>query len=215
MSKTTLGQRLKAARIAMRPRKLSQTEIGVAIGTALQKSFTASAVGQWENDKVEPERRAIIEWAKLTGADAAYLFLGVAAGWLGTSGRMPRGGRVVSKVLVMPKEPNLRPLDQEFHTHFPCSEAAYLVEVFDARNAPTYVRGDHIVIDPSERPMPGDMVLAMVDSAPIFGVFSRSDRFSSGAIESLDTKWGSEEIDPDRGDKVLGVMTEHARPRRN
>ena len=215
MSNGTFGQRLKAARLAMKPRKLSQTEIGAAIGKALNKSFSASAVGQWEGDKSEPERMAVIEWAKLTGADASFLFLGVSANWLGSSGRMPRGGRVVSKVAVMPKEPNLRPLNQEFHTHFPCSEGAYLLEVFDARNAPTFVRGDHIVIDPYESPTPGDMVLAMVDSAPIFGVFSRSDRFSSGAIESLDTKWGSEEIDPDRGDKVLGVMTEHARPRRN
>lgn len=215
MSKNTLGQRLKAARLAMQPRKLSQTEMGVAIGGALGKTFTASAVGQWENDKVEPERRAIIEWAKLTGTDVTYLFTGIAAGWLGTKGRISRGGRIVSKVLVMPKEPNLRPLDQEFHTHFPCSESAFLVEVFDTRNAPTYARGDHIVIDPLEQPVPGDMVLAIVDSAPIFGVFSRSDRFAGGAIESLDAKWGSEELDPDRGDKVLGVMTEHARPRRN
>jgi transcriptional regulator with XRE-family HTH domain len=215
MSKNTLGQRLKAARLAMKPRRLSQTEMGIAVGEALDKSFTASAVGQWENDRAEPERRAIIEWAKLTGADPAYLFMGVAASWLGTSGRIARGGRVVSKVLVMPKEPNLRPLEQEFHTHFPCSESAYLFEVFDARNAPLYTRGDHVVIDPNEQPVPGDMVLAMVDSAPIFGVFSRSARFSGGAIEAVDPKWGAEEIDADRGDRILGVMTEHARPRRN
>lgn len=215
MSRTTLGQRLRAARLAMQPRRLSQTEIGVAIGQALNKTFTASAVGQWELDKVEPERRAIIEWARLTGADASYLFMGVAANWLGSSGRIPRGGRVVSKVLVMPKEPNIRPLNQEFHTHFPCSEGAFLLEIFDARNAPTYVRGDHIVIDPQEQPTPGDMVLAMVDSAPIFGVYSKSDSFANGAIESLDKKWGSEAIELDRGDRVLGVMTEHARPRRH
>lgn len=55
-------------------------------------------------------------------------------------------------------------------THFPCSERAFVLPVFDRRNEPLYLRGDHLVIDPLEKPLPGDMVLAEVDKAPLFGM---------------------------------------------
>lgn len=212
MSETTLGQRLKEARLTMQPSKMSQAALGKAIAKSLKKTFSASAVGQWELDRVEPERLAIIEFAKITGADVVYLFLGVRSDQLGWSGRLPRGGRVVHKVSISPKEPAIKRLNDVVHTHFPCSEKAYLLEVFDSRNAPTFARGDHIVIDPEVEPEPGDMVLAMVNAAPLFGVFSREGGLK---VESVDRKWGVEEIDSRRGDSILGVMTEHARPRRH
>lgn len=216
MSTKTLGQRIREAREAVRP-KLSQGELGARVARLTgEAGYSASAVGQWEIDKHEPSVAALVAIATLTGADAAYLIIGKSASQLGSSGRLPRGGRVVPKITAVQavaERADRGASSESVHTHFDCSDQAFAVPIADGRNATEYRPGDNVVIDPLTAPVPDDMVLARIDGAPIFGVYQR---LRGGQIEigALNKRWDPAELRPKRGDKIIGVMTEHARPRR-
>lgn len=210
---------MRAARLAVQP-KLTLGAVGKAVAIATGRPagpYTASAVGQWEKDESEPPREAVIAFAKLTRADASWLFTGIHSEQLGQSGQLPAGGRLVPKLNISridATNPVESATGDVIHSHFPCSARSFWLPVFDGRNAPEYVQGDHIVIDPAEAPIPGDMVLARVDSAPMFGAYAEREG-GVIAIVALNPKWSPAELKSIRGDHILGVMTEHAKPRRN
>lgn len=213
MSNKSLGQRIRAAR---NNAGLSQAALGTAVAKLTKDAgYTASAVGQWEMDKHEPSVPALLAIAKITGADAAYLIIGKAAAELGKSGQLPRGGRIVPKVSAVQAVAGVGggPASGEsVHTHFDCSDQAFAMPIFDGRNAPDFLVGDNVVIDPLAEPTPGDMVLARIDGRPVFGVYTRV-RGGGVEIAAENSRWSPEAMQPERGDVVVGVMTEHAKPR--
>lgn len=96
-------------------------------------------------------------------------------------------------------------------THFPCSKSAVAVLINDARNAPTYHKGDAIVVDPDVRARPGDMVVAVIDDESVLGKYARR----GGKVRLLSlNKWPACTLEKKRGDRIVGVVTEHAQPRR-
>lgn len=215
MSITTLGQRIRTARLGTKPKWLSQGALGAKVAAITgDTGYTPSAVGQWEADKSEPSIAAVVAIATITDADIVWLLTGKE---LHKSGRLPRGGRVVPKITgmraVADRTDRGGASSESVHTHFDCSEQAFAMPIFDGRNTPEYKLGDNVVIDPAESPVPDDMVLAKINGAPVFGVFTK---VKGGHIEiaACNKRWGAEEIKPKRGDKIIGVMTEHARPRR-
>jgi SOS-response transcriptional repressor LexA len=218
MGKSTLGRRMREAREAA---KLSQGEVGKAVATAIERRegpFSASAVGQWESDKTEPSPSALSAFAKLTHADGNWLLTGLIVHQTGLAllGSASRGGRVVPKLIL--QDAICLPINyahkSSVPTYFPCSDEAFVIDVFNRRNEPEYtMAADQIVIDPGTKPEPGDMVLALVDSEPVFGRYVRK-RGGVVEIEALNDHWSAEQVKPARGDRIVGVMTEHARPRR-
>lgn len=102
---------------------------------------------------------------------------------------------------------------EHVHTHFDCSAKAFIIDVFDNRNAPEFLPEIHrVVIDPEMPPRPGDIVFARVDGRPVLGKYVR--RRDGVEIEALNPDWEPVFVRADRGDRVVGTMTEHAKPRR-
>ncbi len=110
-----------------------------------------------------------------------------------------------------PALPEGWPTKPRVMTHFPCSESAVAVQIIDARNAPSYLKGDAIVVDPEVAAKSGDMVVAVIYDAPILGKYAR--RGSKIQLLSLNRKWPSCTLEKKRGDRIVGVVTEHVRPR--
>lgn len=208
MAENTLGQRMRAAAEAA---GLKQKEIGIEIAIRIgrPRSFTEAAVGQWYADKHEPENKALVEFSRLVQADLVWLQTGVRRGL----GPLPREGRVVPSISLA--QAIAEPIDYTskdmVHTYFPCSEKAFITTVCDDRNAPTYLVGYKIVIDPERRPMPGKMVLAVINRQPTFGRYvERPGKVI--VIEALNPHWGEETLNTRRGDRLVGSLTEFAVP---
>jgi SOS-response transcriptional repressor LexA len=85
------------------------------------------------------------------------------------------------------------------------------VRIVDARNAPSYHEGDFIVVDPDVAASSGDMVVAIIADAPILGKYAiRGSRIQ---LLSINRKWPVCTLEKKRGDRIVGVVTEHAQPR--
>ena len=220
MPHRTLGERMRAAR---QRAKMSLAAVGKALAGRYgnkQGPFTAQAVQQWEKDVTEPNHATLAAFAKLVEVNTTWLLTGMAIDQLaagdGEFGTSVRGGRVVPKIAVL--EAIAMPLsydpEEHVHTHFACSEKAFAIDVFDTRNAPEFLPDIHrVVIDPAEQPRPGDMVLARIGGEPVFGKFTR--KRTGVEIEALNPDWDEpQRLIASRGDCIIGVMTEHAKPRR-
>lgn len=99
--------------------------------------------------------------------------------------------------------------------HFPCSEDAFRIFVWDRSNAPRFKPGDSLIIDPQARPAPGDMVFAAAGLSrdPIFGQLSikRTDTGLVYQVAPLSESWPDHVVS---AADIVGVMTEHAAQRR-
>ncbi len=215
MQKSTLGSRMRQARSSS---ELSQTAVGEALAKAVGRRtpWTAAAVGQWEGGQSEVPVSVVVPFAKLTQADLNWLMTGVVVHTHKSAqiGSVPSGGRLVPKMQFeqLLKRVGANERLESLFTHFECSEEAFAFPIFDGRNEPEFRQdSDHVVIDPHVVAKPGQMVLAMVDSAPVFAVYVKTER-GQFALRGLNPTWGSEEFKPKRGDKIIGVMTEHAIP---
>jgi transcriptional regulator with XRE-family HTH domain len=198
MPHRTLGERLHAAR---KHAKLTLAAVAEALTREVAgKTFTPQAVQQWEKDRTEPDHATLIAFARLTGVNAHWLLTGISANQVagdgGEFGTAVRGGRVVPKISLLEAitlAPSYKTAEY-VHTHFDCSDKAF-------------------VIDPEIEPQPGDMVLARIDGAPVFGKYTRA-RGGIVEIHALNEDWEPRRVDGDNADRIIGVMTEHAKPRR-
>lgn len=213
-----MGRRMREAREALRP-KMSQEKIGRLIAEMIRRPnpYTAANVGNWESGEQRVDTAVVRAWAELTKCSVSWLMTDIhfESGALPTTDTFTsRGGRVVPKITL--EQASAEKIDYTtgtvVHTQFPCSRRAFVLDVFDNRNSPEYREGiDRIVIDPEEMPRPGDMALALIDQEPVFGKFVRRGG-GRGVLEALNTaEWDAREIDPQRGDRIIGTMTEHTR----
>jgi SOS-response transcriptional repressor LexA len=208
MAQNTLGQRMRAA---ADDAGLKQKEIGIELArrTGRPRPYTEAAVGQWYADKHEPENKALVEFSRLVHADLVWLQTGVGRGL----GPLPREGRIVPAISLNQaiREPIDYTSSDMVCTYFPCSEKAFITCVCDDRNAPDYKVGYKIVIDPLRKPLPGKMVLAVVNRQPIFGRFVEKTG-KAIVIEALNQHWPAEIVNFKRGDRIVGSLTEFAVP---
>ncbi len=219
MPHRTLGERMRAAR---QRAKLSLDAVGKALGLATNRkrgAFSPQAVQQWEKGGTEPDHETLTAFARLTQVNVNWLLTGIAADHLaagnGGFGTSVRGGRIVPKISVAEAiaSPSAYNAEEYVHTHFACSAKSFAIEIFDTRNAPEFlVEAHRVVIDPAEAPTPGDMVLARIDGEPLFGKYTH--RNGKVELEALNPDWDSVRLNETRGDRIVGVMTEHAKPRR-
>jgi transcriptional regulator with XRE-family HTH domain len=212
MPNHTLGSRLRTARERAR---LSLEAVGRHLG------ITAQAVQQWEKDRTTPSTERLTAVAQLTGVNLQWLITGLVVSELGEQdkryfGDIARGGRVVPKLSLARAvaDPIDRTASATVHTHFPCSQKAFAITIFDRSNAPFFEIGDTVVIDPDATPNPGDMILAVVGptAQPAFGKYTLKTRHAA-ALQPLNPDWPTIDIG-EPGTRIVGVMTEHARPRR-
>lgn len=208
MAENTLGQRMRAA---AEDAGLTQKEVGIEIARRVgrPRPFTEAAVGQWYADKHEPDNKALIEFSRLVHADLVWLQTGVGRGL----GPLPREGRIVPAISLNQaiQDPVDYTSNEMVHTYFPCSEKAFITTVCDDRNAPDYMVGCKIVIDPLRPPRPGKMVLVVINRQPIFGRYTEKTG-KTIVIEAVNPHWPAEILNPKRGDRIVGSLTEYAMP---
>lgn len=218
MQRGTLSQRMREARLRLDP-LLSQEEAGRIVSQKIgrARAYTAANVGHWESGKHQPPNDVVRAWSELTGAPVDWLMTGlvIKEAETGAANFVPRGGRAVPKITT--DQAIQLPIDYQpvrtTYSHYPCSDKAFEIDVFDTRNTPEYQPGDALIIDAAEVARPGDMVLAVVGELPVFGRYERRE----GGVEriaAINGVWDTVVIDPTRGDRIVGVMTEHAKPRR-
>ncbi len=94
-------------------------------------------------------------------------------------------------------------------TYFECSSSSFAIDISDKANHPLFNKGDRVVIDPTLKPEPGDMVMAYLvkDKLVIFR------RFRIGGLAPLNTDYIPADSKPIVDYELIGVMTEHARGR--
>jgi SOS-response transcriptional repressor LexA len=98
-------------------------------------------------------------------------------------------------------------------SHYTCSASSFALEIWDASNATGgFVPGDSVIIDPERSPVPGDMVLAVVEKQLLFRRYRK--RGATIELLPLNPDWETVIFEPTKQNRLLGVMSEHARPAR-
>lgn len=215
MTKAAISDRIREAR---RAAKLTQDQLAERLGISSQ------AVQQWESGRAKPD---------LDRLPAVARVLNVADAWLAWGMGLPertandtllalsnaRGGLSVPSVDHAAAAKDFRQAvnasTSQAFVHFPCSEEAFRIFVWDRSNAPRFKPGDSLIIDPQARPAPGDMVFAAagLSREPIFGQLSikRTDTGLVYQVAPLSESWPDHVVS---AADIVGVMTEHAAQRR-
>jgi transcriptional regulator with XRE-family HTH domain len=214
--KQKFGVRLTAAREAA---GMTLEDLGGRLG------ISAQAVQQWEKGKTEPGITRIGIVAAILNCNVAWLVTGNGdrdqSKNLTLLPQGALGGRLVARVDIVDAvafvDGDITPNKQHF-TVFPCSEMAFQIVLNDDSNSPKYERGDVVVIDPAIKPRPGDMVLAIIntEAIPIFRQYRlvKGDTSPRVVLSPLNAElWDEKEIGSNDELRVLGVGTEHTKPR--
>lgn len=210
MSRTAFATRLKEARETAR---LTMAQLGVAVGVSPQ------AVFKWESGTAMPGSDRLSRLAIALGVPVQYLLTGTGSATQPDSTKVGGRGRTVVK--VTPEDAARGVMDRPLgivETHFACGPNAFAVEIWDHSNTPDFAPGDQIVVDPDIKARPGDMVLIAIQPAldvALGKAVVRSDHSAHTiVVQPLNPDWPAHVVS-DAGAKILGVMTEHARPRRS
>lgn len=201
----TIGARLRASRKA---KGLSLQEVGQRLGVSAQ------AVQQWEKNRTAPDAARLSALSRLLEIGLTWLLTG--HGSLEDIGTQPgpQRGRTVPRVSMQDLSlGNMVAAQTYVTTHFPCSPQAFAIILEDASGEPEFRAGDTVVIDPNILAAPGDMILAIVRGGALF----RRIRFLSQMpmrfiLEPINMLWAAEEASDIS--VIIGVMSEHTRPRR-
>jgi HTH-type transcriptional regulator, cell division transcriptional repressor len=212
----TLGSRLRVARKAAR---LTLAEI------AKHFDHSEAAIQQWERDKTLPSPEKIVRFVRLTGADLLWVMTGTgqreSVGLKHEPDPSESRNRSIPKVSLQQAASGTAKAklasNETTVAHFACSASSFSISIPDNSNSPRFEPGDRVVIDPEVPPVPGDMVLGVLAAQP--QPLFRKYRLETGArgklvvLEPLNTDWPREMASPAKI-KILGVMTEHTKPRR-
>lgn len=212
----TLGSRLRVARKAAR---LTLADI------AQHFEHSEAAIQQWEMNRTVPSPEKLIRFARLTGADLLWVMTGnkdtesdpLARAKEPLDGRNSAIPKLSLQQLADGAAKGKFASNDVTVAQFACSAASFSIAIADTSNAPRFEPGDRVVIDPEVDPVPGDMVLGVAGAGqkPVF----RKYRLEAGArantvvLEPLNPDWPREAGAASRI-KILGVMSEHTKPRR-
>lgn len=214
------GQRLRQRR---EEKDLTLDDIAKAAG-----KISPQAVEQWESGVTSPKQHRLVAVARLLEVDLGWLLTGVdvdGSRQNGIASAPNNTGRTVPRIRwddVTDKNSAIEGTAQNtVLSSFPCGPLSFALIITDRSNSPEYEPGDIIIIDPDLDAIPGDMVLATLhaSSAPIFRKFREIGRSDDGStiveLAPLNDDWTSDQIVLGRTGRVVGVRSEHSRPRRS
>jgi len=112
-------------------------------------------------------------------------------------------------------EPISRPMVRAM---YPCSAKSFAMRVTDDANAPRFVPGDSVVVDPELAVEAGDMVVAIVTKKKT-PVLRRAHQIKAGRkpayrLEALNPEAPTFQIGGGEPGYIIGVVSEHSQPRR-
>lgn len=212
-----LGNRLKEAR----------ERSGMAVSQIAESlEVSTQSIYQWEAGETAPRRHRFAQLAQLYGVSATWLQMGI-------DDEEKKKEPAPPSVLSLAVGPDnalvpLVPLDEiegfwkskakagsrkRFATHFHCSKESVATVMQDQSMIPLLERGDLLIVDPEERPLPGDLVLCRIagDNPSI----RRYRVLPGGKIElvAYHEDWPSLVVEASEA-QIIGVVTEQTRPRR-
>lgn len=186
---------------------------------ARRMGVTNQAVSKWVRGEALPSGRRLPDLAAQLQCSVAWILTGAAS----TRTIADRGGPVDfhsrgRMVPVFSTEQAIGGTPVSDHarkvlTRFPCGPSAFELAVWDSSNALDFLVNDTIVIDPDEAPVPGDMVLAAIGT-PRRAVFAKYTLGDCIELVPLNKDWPRHRIASAADGEIIGVMTEHNRPRR-
>lgn len=214
IDKKAAGQAIRRAREAV---KWSQSDLGKALG-----GLSAAAVSEWEKgNNITLER--LFQIQKHLELDVNGLIAGRDVHEqnknVGLTDVKSLRGRIVPRMSLQNARRSETPLyDDHVRSAFPCSENSFALIINDKSNAPEFFPGDSVIIDQEIAPEPEDMVFAYWgdDGLPIFRRFLTVGSFPdiTYRLEAINTAWPSYDLLPSDLGFIVGVMSEHTRPRR-
>lgn len=188
---------------------LSQSDLARAL------KISPAAVSTWVSGRFRPSKDRMSEIVRLTGVNADWFITG-------RGDDLQRGdtrptGRLVPKVSsseIVHFEPRTasRVNREMVFSHFPCGPHSFQITIEDNANAPDFEAGDSVIIDPDLDAKPGDMVLMVVQGAPLFRKWR--PRGKTVELVPLNDDWDTVPVTMGRGVTLRGVMSEHGRRRR-
>ena len=191
---------------------LSHEKIARVVG------ITKQGVARWDED-TQPRAAKLKTVANLLETTVEWLLTGRGehnnnSGLLsGATQNHIQRGRLVPQVdaddAIVLSNDQRQLLKSKVHTHFPCSDHAFAVTVFDRSNTPEYRIGDSIVIDPAVKCVPGDMVFASAGDPAEPKIGKLSNATGKLQIVPLNPDWAPIEIDHN---DVIGKIVERAQP---
>jgi len=209
-----VGEAIKQWR---KSRGWNQGELGSRIGVS------AASVSNWEKG-VDLSYDRVFELAPHVDARPEDLLAGRGPGDRGGDSAIAKvsslGGRIVptydfETVRQRYKQPGFA---EEVRSNFPCSPESFALLISDRSNAPKYLPGDRVIIDPELAPEPGDMVLAFVgvDMLPVLRrvTFLQTGPAPRYALKPLNDTWPEFVVGPEEPGEIVGVVSEHTQPRR-
>ena len=211
MSQETIHSRILRARTAA---QLTQEQLAALAGVSSQ------AAQQWESGRAKPTYEKIPIIAPALGVSILWLAFGIGLpepernSTLGNIVK-PLGGKPVPSVDAFDAARDIRAAitcsTSEVYPHYPCSDDAFRVVVWDRSNSPLLEPGDSVIIDPDAPRRPNDIVFASTAEMrePILGRLrvQRIDNALRYEIVPTAEGWPHHVVVPQQ---IIGVMTEHA-----
>ncbi|MCK3654259.1 DNA-binding protein [Pasteurellaceae bacterium Macca] len=153
----TIGQRIKARRKEL---GLTQQQIAKAI-----KGISNVAISQWESDTTKPNAENIFDLAIALECDLVWLLKGEGNRSKATPATQGKKVPIISYVQAGGWNEVCNREDSTGYeylmTDLEISDNAFALEITGDSMEPDFKEGDYIIIDPDEKPLTGEFVVAV------------------------------------------------------
>ncbi|MEZ3498981.1 helix-turn-helix domain-containing protein [Pantoea sp. KPR_PJ] len=155
MQKESTGERIR-----LRRKSLNLTQKAVAE----KISVSHVAISQWEKEETLPRGENLLRLAEALGCAPAWLVDG--EGPILTVHSQAQAGMPVlarEQLSGWLADASQIEIAERVQTEQPCSATSFAFRLWDNALSPQCLRGDLLIIDPDLSPLPGDLVLALME----------------------------------------------------
>ncbi|OSI09168.1 LexA family protein [Neisseria canis] len=201
----TIGERIRKMRKGM---NLTQQDLAKKL-----KDVSHVAISQWESNTTKPNAENLYELSTLFGCDFGWLLKGIES--------ESSNARLIPKISSV-QIPLLRYEDVfEFDVTHPeivttvefimsdikSSKITFALKLKGDSMEDAFLNGDIIIIDPMEKPEPGEFVLAIVGEDVLFRKY-RIDNLGQFSLQPLNSDYPVISSN-DTEIQIVGIMVEH------
>lgn len=205
METKTIGERIRKMR---KERNLTQQDLARRL-----KDVSHVAISQWESNTTKPNAENLYELSTLFGCDFGWLLKG-GDGEATNAKLIPNISAVQIPILRYEDirefdvaHPFIQITGEYIMTDIQSSASTFALKLKGDSMKPAFSDGDMIIIDPLEKPEPGEFVLAQVDKDILFRKY-RIDNLDKFSLQPLNSDYpviSSSEAKI----KIIGTLVEH------